>query len=196
MNNIKENIDVIKNTLLTALRLASDGISEYDLIQSIKADIFPDECNESLFKDTARLFAVHFIVYHGLYSLREDLWINRAGNLKISALNIRIHPYVESAGNDLANPDRLASYYLDLSNLTDTSQEDVDKLLDYFWQHFIRSDEKMNALSVLELNEPFDKNTLTKHYRRMAMKFHPDRGGDNIRIQEINSAFQVLKRCL
>lgn len=196
MNNIKENIDVIKNTLLATLRSASDGISEYDLIQRIKADIFPGECNEALFKDTARLFAVHFIVYHGLYHLREDLWTSRAGNLEISALNIRICPYTGPAGNGLGKPDRLASYYLDLSNLTDTSQEDIDKLLGYFWQHFIHSDEKMNALSILELDEPFDKNTLTNHYRRMAMKFHPDRGGDNIRIQEINSAFQVLKRCL
>jgi curved DNA-binding protein CbpA len=47
-------------------------------------------------------------------------------------------------------------------------------------------------MATLELTEPFDAASVRTQYRRLAMRHHPDRGGDAERLQAINRAFRIL----
>jgi hypothetical protein len=195
MLDLEQKAGVIQNILLRLLRNNVQGLSEYELIQAIKEDIFVEDVAD-LFRDTHKLFTVHFIIFHNLYRLRQELSETRTGHLQISPLNICIIPYTENDGRQLADPDPLCDYYLDVANLHDTTQQDVDDLLKSFWQYFMNSGDKQSAMDILEIDEPFDNHSLTQQYRKMVMRHHPDRGGDKTKLQEINNALQVLKRCL
>ncbi len=195
MLDLDDKADIIQSVLLRLLRDHEEGLSEYQLIQAIKEDIFA-EAADDLFRDTHKLFTVHFIIFHSLYRLRQELVQSGSGNLQISPLKIKILPCTENDGKQLDDPDPLCDYYLDVSNLHTTTQQDVDDLMNNFWQYFLVSGDKQTAMDILEINEPFDRDSLTQQYRKMVMKHHPDRGGDTLKLQEINNALQVLKRCL
>jgi curved DNA-binding protein CbpA len=38
-----------------------------------------------------------------------------------------------------------------------------------------------------------DDATIKRRYRRLAMRHHPDRGGDGVRLREINAALATLQ---
>ena len=48
------------------------------------------------------------------------------------------------------------------------------------------------ALDTLELTAPYDENKLRRHFKRMALKFHPDRGGDKTQFDFIASCYKYL----
>ncbi len=195
MLDLKQNAGIIQDILLRILKQNEQGLSEYDLIHTVKEEIFQGDAND-LFRDTHKLFTVHFILFHGLYCLRTALWESGHGHLEISPLNICIKPIETCQGQYLGKPDSLSEYYLDASNLEKTSQKDVDDLLNGFWQYLLAGEDKLSAMNILEMEEPFDVESLTQQYRKMVMKHHPDRGGDTGKLQEINEALKVLKRCL
>jgi DnaJ-domain-containing protein 1 len=91
----------------------------------------------------------------------------------------------------LHNP--LALLYLDYAQVMQTTAQDVTKLLDQFWKHYLNDDQKLNALSVLGLSEPVDFDQIKKQYRRLAMKHHPDRGGDADQLIAVYQAMQCLE---
>jgi hypothetical protein len=195
MLEFEEKAGFIQNILFRLLQNSTQGLSEYELIQAIKEDIFDEDVTD-LFRDTHKLFTVHFIIFHNLYRLKQELSETRTGHLLISPLNICIKPYIENESKQLADPDPLRDYYLDVSNLHDTTQQDVDELLQSFWLYFLATGDKQSAMDILEIDEPFDRQSLTQQYRKMVMRHHPDRGGNTTKLQEINNALQVLKRCL
>ena len=51
----------------------------------------------------------------------------------------------------------------------------------------------MNYYDVLGLEPTCSPQEITKAYRRLAMEYHPDRGGDENRFHEISEAYDVLK---
>jgi len=195
MLDFKRDAGIIQDILFRILQQNECGLSEYDLIQTVKEEIFGENA-EDLFRDTHKLFTVHFILFHGLYLLRQELWESGLGHLEISPLNICIVPI--KSGHSLlpGMPDKLSQYYLDATNLENTTQKDVDDLLAGFWQYLLAGDDKVSAMNVLEIAEPFDDHSLTRQYRKMVMKHHPDRGGNTGKLQKINQALKVLKRCL
>ena len=79
----------LSDTLLTLLRAAPGGSSEYQLIQTLRADGNPHLSQRSL-QDPLVLFRTHFLVFNALYRLRERLWREQAGHLEISPLRIRL----------------------------------------------------------------------------------------------------------
>ncbi len=81
----------LSDTLLTLLRAAPGGSSEYQLIQTLRADGNPHLSQRSL-QDPLVLFRTHFLVFNALYRLRERLWREQAGHLEISPLRIRLLP--------------------------------------------------------------------------------------------------------
>ncbi len=53
-----------------------------------------------------------------------------------------------------------------------------------------------NALKIFQLNKKtfkaMSKKQLTKHYRRLARKVHPDTGGSHEEFVELNNAYESL----
>lgn len=187
----------LSGIVLDALQRFPLGLSEYDLIKFIQAE------GHLHFKqaeqwDKLPLFRMHFILFHTLYKLRDEYWQHHDRVLEISPLKIILRPHDQDTPGEehnLTTHDPLRDYYLDLDNYENTGEEDVNDLLTSFWVRLGANEQRHEALKVLELQDPVDADTIKKQYRRLAMKHHPDRGGDNIALQTLNSAMSVLEKC-
>jgi hypothetical protein len=179
--------------LQTLLRAHPAGLSEFELIKLLQAEGetgFEPAC----LKDNLSLFQSHFLLFHSLYCLADQLAAHPEWRLMINPLCIQLLPAARLNKSELAAPGALRSYYLDLDNLENTDAAAVEELLDQFWQRFLRNDERSAALDTLGLSDPVDWPTIKDTHRRLAMTHHPDRGGDEARLQEINAAMQILAR--
>ncbi len=189
--------------LLKVLLLFPAGLSEFELIKKLEAE-GQDGFKAGCLQGNLSLFQTHFFLFHSLYLLREQLREQlkeqfvldqeQQYQLQISPLCIQLIPLKENNGSSLADHDPLRDYYLDLDNLNDANETEVNQLLARFWERFITNDERRDALEELELQDPVDWPTIKKQHRRLAMKHHPDRGGDEERLQAINAAMELLAR--
>lgn len=152
------------------------------------------------------MFRTHFLVFNGLYRLRKQGHDQQTFHLEISALSIQLMPYESSNSkssdkshtHSVKSADPLYFFYTDLQQLNQTTTQDVQRLLDLFWQRYIAPEQisdqqKLEALAELELSDPVDFNTIKQQYRRLAMRHHPDRGGDQEKLVSINQAMQCLE---
>ena len=178
-------------TLLELLERHPDGISEYELFNQLAALNFPDY-HESARRPALGLFRAHFALFHALYRLRDRLWDERRGQLEIHTLCIQLSAYCAQHSDLPSRRDPLRDYYLDARHLQDTTAGDVEQLLGKFWRRFGPRDQREQALGVLGLNDPVDDVTIKQTWRRLAMQHHPDRGGSEQRLQEINAALTAL----
>ena len=105
--------------------------------------------------DKLVLFRTHFLLFNALYHLRDHLWAEREAHLEISPLSLRLHPYVDGT-QALEQGDPLRDYYLDLRHLGETSEADVERLLQSFWTRMQGSEEKAAALALFELEGAVD----------------------------------------
>lgn len=80
----------LAETLLAILRAHPDGLSEHDLIRKLARD--DPAFGPDAYTDKLSLFQCHFILFHHLYRLRDDLWNERQGDLAIHCLKIALHP--------------------------------------------------------------------------------------------------------
>ena len=167
------------------------GLREYDLIQYLREAGWTEFRRPGV-DDRLALFRQHFLLFHVLYRLRDTLREEQAGELVID-LRIVIEPY-RPGREALAAGDPLRGYYLDLSQLEKTTEADVEALLEGFWERLEAGEEKGSALAVMGLEEPVDYPTIKRRYRQLAMRHHPDRGGNHVRLQELNRAMAVLTR--
>ena len=179
--------------LLKVLRAHPAGLSEHELIKALEATGEPGFASDCL-RENLSLFQTHFFLFHTLYQLRDRLWANKQYRLDINALCIQLLPVIENDAAEIAEHDPLRDYYLDLDNLENTDASDVDGMLSNFWERFISNEERLTALAELELQDPVDWATIKTQHRRLAMQHHPDRGGDEARLQAINAAMDVLAR--
>ena len=172
------------------LKQNPEGLSEYELIQLLRAAGFfeflgtPPATPHSL-------FIAHFLVQHSLYKIRGRALRDRQGYLEISALKIQWLPY-KKPEHSIGNPDSVRQYYLDIRNLYNTNEQDVDELLASFWIRLKNYDQRADALEMLGLEDPVDNITIKQTYRRLAMRHHPDRGGNKEQLQPINAAVKLL----
>lgn len=168
-----------------------DGLSEYELLNSLREKGqagLPEN-----FSDHLALFRTHFLLFHSLYTLRDRLWQEQRGHLEIAPLAIRLSPY-NKAEAGLAAHDSLREYYLDLTHLEVMTEQQVDELLAGFWIRLQNSDQRDEALAELDLQDPVDDATIKQRYRQLAMQHHPDRGGEQEKLQTINAAMSVLAK--
>ena len=184
---------VISVNFLLALQQALEktpmGMSEYDLIQDLKSQSYFSFLSSPALPD--ELFQAHFILFHGLYLLRDKLIERKEFLLEITALNIQLFPYV-NVECGIEKQDKLREYYLDITHLENTTSDDVYNMLAEFWSSFNKLENREEALNELGLKDPVDDVTIKKEYRRLAMKHHPDRGGDKGKLQKINAAINLL----
>lgn len=183
----------LTDQLLQLLRESPEGISEFQLIQQLKARHSTHIPNLPLI-DKLVLFRTHFLVFNALYRLRDRLWVENAAHLEIGPLQIRLSPYV-SGVQALGEQDALRTYYLDEQHLRQTTERDVEKLLESFWTRMQGNEEKAAALALFELEDgPVDYALIKLRYRQLVSQHHPDRGGSTTRLQSINKAMEILER--
>ncbi|MBN4079115.1 hypothetical protein JYT26_00585, partial [Beggiatoa alba] len=188
-NDLQKRLDLLHRVL----RAHPAGISEYDLIKTLGAE---DETNfnHERLRDKLSLFQTHFLLFHALYCLHNQLRAEQTAHLDIHTLCIQLRTFTASSNAQLGRHDPLREYYLDLNNLEKTNANDVEILLTQFWTRFISHDDRRSALAILELEDPVDWPAIKTQHRRLAMQHHPDRGGDETRLQAINAAMDMLAR--
>ena len=193
MNDLDPALD-LPDQLHALLREAPAGISEFHLIQQLKARHSTHIPNLGL-ADKLVLYRTHFLLFNALYLLRDRLWQARSAHLDISPLCVQLQPW-RPGPDALAEHDPLRDYYLNLQHLRDTTEDDVEKLLSSFWTRMQGGDEKRAALELFELNgdQPLNLATIKQRYRQLVSIHHPDRGGSTSRLQSINLAMEILPR--
>ncbi|MBX9756476.1 MAG: molecular chaperone DnaJ, partial [Pseudomonadaceae bacterium] len=81
----------LADQLLALLQAASDGCSEYQLIQQLRQQQSTQLDNLASDPQLA-LFQTHFLIFNALYLLRERLWQTRSAHLQISPLCCQLLP--------------------------------------------------------------------------------------------------------
>lgn len=179
--------------LFELLKAAPEGLSEYELLLRLSRW---QNGEPRLPSDTLELFRSHFLLFHTLYRLRDQLHAGGQATLQISPLCIRLLPY-QAGEHALSENEPLRDYYLDLNHLRDTGADDVEQMLGNFWLRLHGSEDKRDALAALDLDEhaeELDLAVIRQRYRQLVSLHHPDRGGCTQRLQRINSAMETLQR--
>lgn len=188
-----KKITSIPDSFILALQVElenhPDGIGEYDLMANLKTQGYFNFLSKSALPH--ELFQSHFFLFHALYLLSNNLLEQKTYLLDIHTLKIQLLPY-QKGENTLQVDDKLKKYYLDFKNLENTKEEDVYDMLASFWNKYNKIDNREEALAALGLKDPINNEEIKKEYRRLAMKNHPDRGGDTEKLQKINDALVLL----
>lgn len=178
------------------LRATPSGISELSLIKALQRPPW-ELLGEVVFNEPERLYPVHFLLFHVLYRLRDQL-AEGGESLHISPLNIRLEQQsVVDGGGPPGDIDSLRAFYLDLSQYR-LPEEAIHQMMDDFWagvpgQCPAPSETRAAAETLGFESVPADFPTVKQRFRRAVMRAHPDRGGDTETIQHLNQAFAVLK---
>lgn len=187
----------LKRPILEILQHAHEPLKEYDLHSTLGGTAFAqfiEQCSTEL-----SLFRKHFLVMNALYELHEEL-LPEGLYLQISALHIQLIAISETPSESQALStdtgfSRLNDYYRNWENFANTDSQEVNSLLQQFWQHFLAEDEKAQALDCLQLPEDASWSDIQQQYRQLCQRHHPDKGGETLVFIEIREAYDNLK-CL
>ncbi|TBW59167.1 molecular chaperone DnaJ [Marinobacter halodurans] len=192
---LQQKIAALLVAVEAILREESGGLSELALIRRLQAA--PWKLLERVdFSEPSAIYPAHFLVFHCLYRLRDDL--GPAGeHLHISPLDIHLTPGHIASNEALpGDQDQLRLFYLDLSQY-DLSETAVQQMLDDFWAGRTPTTDSgalNEAARVLGFETlPDDFTLIRQAYRRQAMQAHPDRGGTKEEVQTLNAAFHTLR---
>ena len=190
-----EALDALEARLEALLADFPAGISEHELLKILRRE-------QPLFaafdaREPLGLFRGHYLLFHVLYRLRDRLARERRGHLTIDPLRIALEPptVAEPGGKNAAlapGGSDLADWYADLGRLTTVTAAEVSEWLRQFHAARRVDERRQAALAVLELRDPVDVAAIRRQYRRLAMRHHPDRGGDGQRLREIHAALAAL----
>jgi len=147
------------------------------------------------------LFKKNFIIMNALFQLNDDL-IDSGHMIIIETLEIRLAKVNEQ---QISKPNNnLKEYYLDWQNF-ETNSEVIDDLLNSFWQRYstahitnTHSTEKISsALSYFQLPENATSTQISKRWKILALKYHPDKpSGDKTKFQQLQIHWQILRTTL
>ncbi len=143
--------------------------------------------------EPAALYRAHFLLFHALYHLRPALAEAGLG-LEIHCLCIRLYPLAGPTHGDgtLIEADPLAAFYLDPQNLEGMDNAAVERLIADGLCRALGGGDRAEDLAELGLPPGARRAEIRRRYRRLAMRHHPDRGGDTATLQRINDAYQRL----
>ena len=148
------------------------------------------------------LFKRNFLLMNALYELQDILMPKQW--LQVKAMEIQIFRIIPaSADVQHIRDGALRDYYLDWANY-DASVNVVREMLESFWstyKEYIGVNIKLmhvgQALKVFELDETATDRDIRKQWRKLALKWHPDRDQGNAeRFREVCEAWQTLKESL
>ncbi len=181
------------DVLLEVLSAHPEGLTEHQLLKWL-ADHHYVDLDDDCYHDMMKLFRVHFLLFHRLYHLQNELHSRQSGSLSIHTLNIRLIPY-HVHEKSLTEEDSLKNYYLNIKHLEEMVEEELDHLLAGFWKTYHRSpsqEARQEALALLGLDDLASDYEIKRAWRRLAMRHHPDRGGDEEQIKALNHAVNLL----
>ncbi|PFG58235.1 DnaJ-like protein [Vibrio sp. ES.051] len=145
------------------------------------------------------LFKRNFLVMNALFQLQESLYPDCW--LQVEAMNIKLMSALEAARRVVDIHDPLREYYLDWNNY-EANEEEVRRLLNEFWttyQKFMGGStvsriDKTKALALFELNTDATPTVIRKQWRKLALRWHPDReNGDAEQFRILCEAWNVLR---
>ncbi|AOT09972.1 DNA-J related domain-containing protein [Pseudoalteromonas luteoviolacea] len=150
------------------------------------------------------LFKKNFLIMNALYQLQSELH-EYGHHLCISNMDI----YLKQAAVDTTNSNELhvkssaalRCYYLDWSNY-ETTKEEVETLLTSFWQKYQRTTQSLTPEEHTQLQKKWQLPThysateLQKRWRQLAIKNHPDKGGNAANFKQIKYEYEQLKNTL
>ncbi len=178
------------------LRGLDRPVTELELIKTLQGPPWT-LIGEVRYSEPDQLYPVHFLLFHVLYSLRDQL-ANEGIQVDISPLGIHLSQQTVVSGSGPAgHVDELRKFYLDLSNVQ-LSEETISQMMDDFWagrsgRHPGESDAQDAAKTLGFPEIPARFTDVKQTFRRAVMRAHPDRGGKTEAIQDLNRAFSVLK---
>lgn len=178
------------------LRQNPAGINELGLIKTLQRPPW-ELIGKVNFGEPDKLYPVHFLLFHVLYRLRDQLAIS-GETLTISPLVIRLRKNAVVAGSGVPDQvDELRNFYLDLSKY-EMPEESINRMMDDFWAgrsgYQPEATEAHEAAATLGFEAvPSGFDEVKQRFRRAVMHAHPDRGGETETIQDLNQAFAVLK---
>lgn len=162
--------------LQTLLAAHPAGLREYELFRLLRQQSFTAFPVDG-FEDPLMLFQGHFMLFHLLYTLRDQLRARGEGDVAIHCLRIALLPPRATSATLPDDHDPLRDYYLDLNHLEQTDRAGVEAMLDQFWRDFQRREQRQEALAVLGLSDPVSAGEIKSRYRELAKRHHPDHGG-------------------
>lgn len=182
--------------ILEVLRKQSSGWKVHTLASHLtEIEIMPllDERPE---KD---LFKRNFLIMNALYQLQETLYPDNW--LQVQAMDIVLMPSQQVFGHEVDRSDPLRDYYLDWLNY-EAEEGEVKRLLNEFWtryREFVGSTngkdmDRAKALSLFKLPQDASQTEIRKTWRRLALKWHPDRqSGNSEQFRILCEAWNVLR---
>ena len=182
--------------LLTIIKSAQKSCKIHNLATELQhkglLNDLDNDANKALFKR-------NFLLMNALYQLQEillpDYW------LQVEAMNIQLLTLIPSDLELLLDQSSaLRSYYLDWSHF-DTSSESIEAMLASFWNHYQSSFgqyenrlDKSKALQIFKLDSNASKLDIRRQWRKLALKWHPDRpSGNTAKFRQVCEAWQVLR---
>ncbi|EOX4831798.1 DNA-J related domain-containing protein [Vibrio alginolyticus] len=182
--------------MLEILRKQPSNWKVHTLASSLGEQGYISKLDDSPDKD---LFKRNFLIMNALYQLQDTLYPDSW--LQVEAMDIQLMSSMEALRHKIDIHDPLREYYLDWRNY-EADEDEVRRLLNEFWttyQKFIggssvASVDKTKALSLFELNTDATPAEIRKQWRKLALRWHPDRENGNAeRFRVLCEAWNVLR---
>lgn len=145
------------------------------------------------------LFKRNFLIMNALYQLQETLYPDHW--VQVQAMEIALLSHYVAAGQAIDIDDPLREYYLDWHNY-EAEEGEVKRLLNEFWtryREFVGSTsaldlDRAKALKLFDLPHDASAQEIRKTWRKLALKWHPDReNGNSERFRILCEAWNVLR---
>lgn len=146
------------------------------------------------------LFKRNFLIMNALYQLQEMLYPKQW--LQVEAMDIVLMPNFQHASHIIDAEEPLRDYYTSWEHY-DASEGEVKRLLNEFWTRYrrfvggdeLQSMERHEALRLFELTTDASASEIRKTWRKLALRWHPDRdNGDAERFRVLCAAWNVLRQ--
>ncbi len=170
-------------------------------VHTLAAHLIEQELMPTL--DTAAdkdLFKRNFLIMNALYQLQEMLYPKSW--LQVEAMDIALRPIFRHAQYVIDADDPLRDYYTRWEHY-EASEGEVRRLLNEFWTRYQRSVggetiktlDRAKALRLFELTEEASSFEIRKTWRKLALRWHPDRDNGNAeRFRILCAAWNVLRQ--
>lgn len=145
------------------------------------------------------LFKRNFLIMNALYQLQETLYPDNW--LQVAAMDIVLMSSHHASGHEVDHQDPLRDYYIQWQNY-EADEGEVKRLLNDFWskyRHFVGSHngkdmDREKALRLFELPYDSSQSDIRRTWRKLALKWHPDReSGNSERFRILCEAWNVLR---
>ncbi|MCC5826594.1 DNA-J related domain-containing protein [Alkalimonas sp.] len=189
-------LHLLQGQLETMLLQSSGTVTEQQLLQRLGLQLTnaPSDPQYALFQR-------HFVLQHLLYCIQQQWLVDEVAWLDIGLAKVELLPWLDQQLS--AQDQGRAQYYLDWQNFYQMDAATLAQQLDDFWQQFANQAvvsapmfSRQQACELLQLNWPCQLAVLKRQYRTLALKHHPDRGGDAEHFVRIRLAYQQLKTAL